>query len=265
MRSVAFVLSLLILAGCAASGRVASGDDRPAEDRLLFFEDGEWQLNSRTLYTYAGASGAGASGEAAEVIEQTWGDGEWANDQRQTWTVDAQGRQTEGTFWTWTSGDWALAARAQFTYDSAGQKVGALRSLVDASGGSTTADSLVSTFDANGLETGRRFYRRQDGETVEVLRQRSDYDAMGREVRRLHLGPSEGQWTEERRWTFTHRPDGERATGQVEVMENGKWVPERSEAYVYDDRGRLVRLDVENWEEGEWRPFVRRESRYATD
>jgi hypothetical protein len=260
MRPSILAVLLLALAGCTASGHMAAGEAQPTEDRLLFFEDGDWQPHSRTLYTYAGASG-----EATEVLEQRWEDDGWVDEQKQTWSVDALGRQAEGTFSSWEDGTWSVFSRAQFTYDSAGHKVLGYRIYLDPSGSVSAADSLVSTFDEEGLETERRFYRRQDGETAEVLRQRSEYDARGREVTRLHLGQTAGAWVEDRRWTFTYRSDDQRATGQVEVMENGRWLPERSETYVYDDRDRLVRLDADEWADGTWRPFVRRETRYGTN
>ena len=259
MRFPVLALAVLFFVGCTPAGLSVAEKERASEEVTSFWEDGEWEISSRVLWTYARPNA-----EPTIVLNQSWTDGEWMDVSKETWRVDDRGLQTEGVMVEWSEGAWSVRARMQYAYDDDGNKVMALRETVDPAGNASRADSLASTFGREGYETHRRFFRWTDERWVEGLRQSSEYDAEGRETTRLHLTPGEAGWMEQRRWTFSYGPDGHIQAALVEQMEDGAWTPWLNQTYTYDGAGSRTAIVHEEWTGAAWKRWMRNETRYTS-
>jgi hypothetical protein len=265
MRLAVIAFVLLTAVGCAGSPSPAdSVDTRPIEEVNASWADGQWAPSARSLWSYTEDHP-----EPTGEVSQVWKDSTWVNDVKQTWEVEATGRRTGQTIFIWRDGAWDLSSRGQIRYDGDGNRIAERRGFV---GGplAGAVDSLVWIRSPDGRTVERRFYRRAGAEVAEFARQRTEYDADGREVMRAGISNLDGQWTEDYRRTHTYRPDGQKERSRIERWRSydDAWEHTGNEVYTYDERGRLIFLVYELRDHAvrdsvAWYPFRRTETRYA--
>lgn len=260
MRFVSLLATLAVLAGCASSqsGSLDTAKERAFEETTSFWTEGKWVTESRVLWSYDREGG-----EPTLALNQSREGAAWSDTSKEEWSLDSEGRQTNGTTYEWTDDEWSESGRMSFFYDTNGNKTGARRR--QSAGGSTTftnADSLASMFTA-GLETERRFFRWSDGAWEEGLRQTSAYDAEGQETDRVHSVPTASGWEEQRRWTFAYDEEGQLTNSVVEQVTDGAWTPWLNQSYMRDANGNLTEIIHEEWTDSEWTYMMKNETRYS--
>ena len=271
----------------------AVGGFRPTGTEVQFRKDEVWAPSVRTLYAYGGSSQLTEElnqewtrGEWVDVrrvasvydgrdslvqtVRDLWEDGAWLPVERKTYGYDAEGRRSQVVAQAWADGVWADSACTSHGYGAMDNRSEVTLELWE--GAWTPAYRAVSTYDAEGRETERRFQGPTAWGWEDWSRVVWSRDETGQRVEELLQNWDDTEWTSGNRTRYVHDAEGllVEQTGEGRDYETGEWSNGNRQTRAYDEAGRLATYELALWipevpgdvTTEQWRGFHRWAYRY---
>jgi hypothetical protein len=176
-----------------------------------------------------------------------WEDSTWENTEKEIYTFDESGNQTEYIYQNWIQSEWIDLWRNVFTYDDNGNLI------IDANqqwNGSEWIDYRI-----------RYYTYDNDGNEIEVydivrgaynLKSISEYDNNSNLTLRLAQYWQNDDWQNASKYTYTYDTDGYLFEYLSQMWENSEWVNYYNNLYEYDINGKLTEKETKYWLNSTW-------------
>lgn len=205
---------------------------------------GGWEIVLSKVYTYDSMD------SLKTVVTQIASGTELVNNQRETYTRNAQGKTTSVLFEEFANTAWRLSVKTDYTYQTDGKISTRIESQSYDGVNLVELLKYTYTFDAAGNLTSIKEAEKHDNLWVDYFVTNHTYDAKKNLVQTLREKKKDADWTNYDRSTYTSDANGSTIEGKYETWADGNWSPwvGRLEQYYNGKHDSFVLLTAYRYE-----------------
>jgi len=234
------------------------------------YENGAWQNNNRTAYTYTAIS----SGEmlTSSLLRESWNStaGEWEVYAKTEITRSEQERVAENFSWNAENSEWILIARTTINSDENGLDTLRMSERYDLDNEEWYSDYRQKySYDMNGNRTEYSFERYDTTSTVwnKQFRYSDSWEGNNRISQTYYLvDTTDNTWEKYSETTYTYNSDNKVTTYERINYREGAFLSGSYQEYNYDSEGYLTTVNSSYYQnEGTLTPSTSTQYTYAED
>jgi hypothetical protein len=212
---------------------------------LQYWYNGQWDNSDRNTYYYDSLGNL-----ACELFE--WNGGQWFPNYKTTYTYDENRNNISQLFEVYNDSQWVNWSLYIFNYDNGGN-------LVKNSAMSWNIQEWVNNYQAtyfikNGVRDSIFFESWVEGQWVNLLSFKPQYDDQGHLITVLWKSWSDSQWVNYLRGSWNNDLYGNIVSGLIEDWDGNQWINDSRFFYNNNSKNYFTHGLNEIWQNGTWIP-----------